>query len=110
MVRARFKAGGPGEVGTTELGAPLPLLSSTRPAGTGGQLWRYEAYQPMIRSLLAMGAISAGWVAVVVVVVMVCRVPCGEPCELARRAGCMVDMHNRSGMAGHGGGSSVVVL
>ena len=52
MVRARFKAGGPGEVGTTELGARLPLLSSTRPAGTGSQLSRYEAYQPMIRSLL----------------------------------------------------------
>jgi hypothetical protein len=77
MVRARFKAGGPGEVGTIELGAPLPLLSSTRPAGTGGQLWRYEAYQPMIRSLLAMGDRSAGLggsQAVLVVVVMVCHV------------------------------------
>jgi methylthioribose-1-phosphate isomerase len=68
MVRARFKAGGPGEVGTTELGAPMPLLSSTRPAGTGSQLWRYEAYQPMIRSRLVMADRSPGWVAAVVVV------------------------------------------
>lgn len=61
------------------------------------QLWRYEAYQPMIRSSFGDGCqkswLGGGSQA------MVCHVVSLVSCELACRAGCMVDVREDGGMA-----------